>query len=110
MAGAGVLEFTDANFQTEVLDATEVVLVDLWAPWCGPCRMLAPTIDALATEYAGRAKVGKMNTDENPQIPSSLGVASIPTLLVYKGGQPVDRLVGAVPKERISAVLNKHLS
>ncbi len=102
-------EFTDANFQTEVVESDVPVLVDFWAPWCGPCRMLAPTVDTIAEEYAGRVKVGKVNTDENPQVATQHGIQSIPTLMVFKGGQVVDRLVGAAEgkdygKTRRSAV------
>ena len=102
-------EFTDGNFQTEVIDSDVPVLVDFWAPWCGPCRMLAPTVDAIAEEYAGRVKVGKVNTDENPQISTQQGIQSIPTLMVFKGGQVVDRLVGALPKEKITEKLDAQL-
>ena len=109
MAGAGVLEFTDANFQTEVLQSATPVLVDFWAPWCGPCRMLAPTIDALATEFAGQVRIGKVNTDFNPNTASAYGVASIPTVLLFKGGNIVEKFVGVVPKDRLAAAITPHV-
>ncbi|HET6422612.1 MAG TPA: thioredoxin [Planctomycetaceae bacterium] len=108
MAG-DVLEFTDDNFQAEVVQSTEPVLVDFWAPWCGPCRMLAPTVDEIASEYKGRVRVGKVNTDDNPQVASSLGISGIPTLMVFKGGEVVERLVGLQQKPRIASALDKHL-
>jgi len=92
---------TDANFAEEVERSPLPVLLDMWAEWCGPCRMIAPAIEQLATELAGRVRVGKMNIDENPATPSRFGVRSIPTLLVFKGGREVDRLVGAMPKQEI---------
>lgn len=100
---------TDASFQGEVLDSAVPVLVDFWAPWCGPCRIVAPVVDEIAQEYAGKVKVVKLNTDENPKVASEYGIRSIPTLMVFKGGQKVDTLVGAVPKSSLADTLNKHL-
>ena len=108
MAG-NVLELTDANFQSEVLASDKPVLVDFWAPWCGPCKMIAPTVDAVATEYVGRARVGKLNTDDNPKIATAYNISAIPALLVFKGGQVVDRFVGVVNKDKLSTALNAHL-
>src|SRR5262245_8550061 len=108
MAG-NVLELTDANFQNEVLESDKPVLVDFWAPWCGPCKMIAPTVDAVATEYVGRARVGKLNTDDNPNIATTYNISAIPALLVFKGGQVVDRFVGVVNKDKLSTALNAHL-
>ncbi|HVX63003.1 MAG TPA: thioredoxin [Pirellulales bacterium] len=101
-----VAEFTDANFQSEVLDSAQPVLVDFWAPWCGPCRMIAPMIEELAGEYAGSVKVGKINIDDSPNAASSFGVSSIPTLMVFKGGDVVDRFVGVQPKNRLQKALD----
>jgi thioredoxin 2 len=92
---------TDANFNEEVAHSPLPVLLDMWAPWCGPCRMIAPTIEQLAGELAGRVKVAKLNTDENPVTGSRFNVRSIPTLLVLKDGREIDRLVGAMPKQEI---------
>ncbi|MGZ0168938.1 MAG: thioredoxin [Planctomycetales bacterium] len=103
------LEFKDDSFEEDVLKSETPVLVDFWAPWCGPCRMLAPTIDAISEEYDGRVKVGKVNTDENPQISTQHQVNSIPTLMIFKGGEIVERLVGAIPKEKITEKLDAHL-
>ena len=104
--GENVHEFTDSNFSADVLQAGVPVLVDFWAPWCGPCRQIAPTIDQLATENAGSVKVGKVNIDENPGTAQEYGVASIPTLLVFNGGEVVNRLVGAQPKSRMQQALD----
>ncbi|MCM2321705.1 MAG: thioredoxin [Oligoflexia bacterium] len=100
---------TDANFETEVLKAGQLALVDFWAEWCGPCRMLGPTIDTLADEFAGKMKVFKMNVDENPATPSRFHIRGIPTVLFFKEGQLVDQLVGNHPKDTIQQVIEKHL-
>ncbi|MCX7423588.1 MAG: thioredoxin [Planctomycetia bacterium] len=104
-----VLEFTDANFATEVLQSSQPVLVDFWAPWCGPCKMLAPTIMEVANDYVGRVKVGKMDTDQNPGVATQLGISGIPTCILFKDGQVVDRSVGLVPKTKLAAMLNNTL-
>lgn len=104
--GANTVEFTDANFDAEVLQSQQPVLVDFWAPWCGPCRQIAPMIDALASEYAGTIKVGKVNVDDSPQAAGQYGVQSIPTLMIFKGGEIVDRFVGAKPKSVLQAALD----
>lgn len=106
MAGANVHEFSDGNFPSEVLESTQPVLVDFWAPWCGPCRQIAPMIDQLAGENAGSLKVGKVNIDENPQVAQEYGVEAIPTLLIFKGGEVVQRFVGAQPKTRMQAAID----
>ena len=100
---------TDASFEQDVLKSNDPVLVDFWAPWCGPCRMVAPIVDEIATEYAGQIKVFKLNTDENPNVASQYGIRSIPTLMIFKGGQKVDTVVGAVPKTTLSSTLSKYL-
>ena len=108
MAG-NVLEFTDGNFGSEVLESDQPVLVDFWAPWCGPCRMIAPTVEQIAGEYAGKLRVGKVNTDENQQLAVNYRIDSIPTLLLFKGGEVVDRVRGAVQKPVLTSMLNKHV-
>ncbi|BAC88821.1 MAG: thioredoxin [Aphanocapsa lilacina HA4352-LM1] len=99
----------DSNFKTEVLDSELPVLVDFWAPWCGPCRMVAPVVDEIAQQYSGKLKVVKVNTDENPQVASQYGIRSIPTLMVFKSGSKVDMVVGAVPKTTLATTLEKHI-
>ena len=106
MAGS-VMEFTDANWKSEVLDSPVPVMVDFWAPWCGPCRMLAPTIEKLAGDYNGRVKFGKLNTDENMETPGSLRITAIPTVLVFQQGREVERLVGVNPETKFKASLDK---
>ena len=107
---ASVSAITDSNFKQEVLESPLPVLVDFWAPWCGPCRMVAPIVDEIANQYDGQVKVVKLNTDENPDTASKLGIRSIPTLIVFKGGQQVDTVVGAVPKTTLAQTLEKHVS
>jgi thioredoxin 1 len=105
--GANVHEFTDANFQSDVIGSGEPVLVDFWAPWCGPCRQIAPLIDQLAAENLGAVKVGKVNVDENPAVAQSYGVSSIPTLILFKDGEPKQRFVGVQPKSRLQGALDE---
>ena len=106
MAGI-VQEFTDANWKSEVLDSPHPVLVDFWAPWCGPCRRLAPTIEKLAEEFQGRVKIGKLDTDQNVDIPGSLRITGIPAVIVFQGGKEVDRIVGLQPEGKYKAALEK---
>src|SRR5579875_3568136 len=109
MAGANILEFTDQNFEQEVLKSDKAVLVDFWAEWCAPCRMIAPSVEAIASEYAGRAKVGKLNVDENPSVTSRYNIRSIPTLLVFKDGEIKEQLVGTTSKDNLAKLLDKNL-
>ena len=99
---SNVLNFTDANFQEEVLESDTPVLVDFWAPWCGPCRMMTPIVEELASDYEGKAKVGKLNTDENPKSATQFGVISIPTIIIFKDGKPQDQIIGAVSKDVVA--------
>jgi thioredoxin len=109
MAGHEMLQLTDQNFEEEVLKSEKPVLVDFWAEWCGPCRMMEPAVESVADEYAGRAKVGKLNVDENQSTTSRYNIRSIPTLLLFKNGQIQDQLVGAKSKDIIAKLLDKNL-
>ena len=109
MAGDNTLNFTDTAFDREVLDSEVPVLVDFWAPWCGPCRAMASTVDAVADEYAGKVKVGKLNTDDNPGTASRFQIRGIPTLLLFKDGKVVDQRVGALGKPDVKRMLDPHV-
>jgi thioredoxin 1 len=100
---------TDATYQTEVSEAGKAILVDFWAPWCGPCRMVGPVLEEIASEESDKVKIVKVNVDENQQHASQLGVFNIPTMVVYKDGQPVDKIVGAMPKAQIMERLKPHM-
>lgn len=104
-----VREVSDQSFEQDVLKNNQPVLVDFWAAWCGPCRMLAPTVDAVAEKYAGTARVVKLNVDDNPGVSQRYGIKGIPTLILFKGGREEERLVGATSKEAISRMLDKHI-
>ena len=100
---------TDGNFDDSVIKSTVPVLVDFWAEWCGPCRMIAPTVEELATDYDGKVTIGKLHVDDNPNTATQFGVRSIPTLLLFKGGEVVESVVGLTDKTRLQALLDKHL-
>lgn len=100
---------TDGNFDESVIKSSVPVLVDFWAEWCGPCRMIAPTVEALASDYSGRATVGKLNVDDNPNTAMQFNVRSIPTLLIFKNGEVVEQIVGLTDKARLQGLLDKHL-
>ncbi|HZF99646.1 MAG TPA: thioredoxin, partial [Chitinophagales bacterium] len=102
-------QLTDTNFETEVINSDKVALVDFWAEWCGPCRMIGPVVEELAKEYDGKAVIGKVNVDDNPQVASQFGIRSIPTILFFKGGKLVDKQVGVVPRSVLEQKLKLHM-
>lgn len=104
------LKFTDESFESDVLQSDKPVLVDFWAEWCGPCRMVGPVVEEMAGEYEGQAKIGKVNVDENPEVSMKYGIRSIPSLLIFKDGEVVDQIVGAVPKNQLKKQLEAQLS
>ena len=105
-----VKDVSDSNFESDVLQSDRPVLVDFWAAWCAPCRMLAPTVEAVAEKYAGNARVVKLNVDENPSVSQRYGIKGIPTLILFKGGKEEERVVGATSKEAIARMIDKHVS
>lgn len=110
MAGSNTLTFEDASFDKDVLNSEVPVLVDFWAEWCGPCRMMGPTVDQVATDYAGKVKVGKLDVDSNPQTAMRYGIRGIPTLLLFKDGKVAEQKVGAIGKPEFQKMLDKHLA
>ncbi len=104
-----IVNVGDADFESLVLQSEQPVLLDFWAPWCGPCQAITPVLEELSNEFAGKATVAKMNIDDNPNTPAQFGVRSIPTLLLFKGGQVVDSAVGALPKAEFAQLIHKHL-
>ena len=109
MASEKVQTLTDGNFDQSVIKASQLVLVDFWAEWCGPCRRLAPTVDELATDYDGKVVVGKLNVDDNPNVASRYSIRGIPTLLLFKGGEIVEQVVGLADKSALKKLLDKHV-
>jgi len=110
MASEAIIEVSDSNFESEVVKSDVPVLVDFWAPWCGPCRAIAPMVEEISSSYEGKIKVGKMNVDENQATTMKFGIRSIPTLIMFKGGEAIDQIIGAVPKGEIEKVVEKSLA
>jgi thioredoxin 1 len=109
MSGESVIHVNEGTFDTEVLNSDKPALVDFWAPWCGPCRAIAPVLDELATEYKGKVTVAKVNVDENRKLAGNHGVMSIPTMILFKNGKVMDKVIGLVPKERLKELMDKAL-
>ena len=110
MASEAIIEVSDSNFESEVVKSDVPVLVDFWAPWCGPCRAIAPIVEEISSSYEGKIKVGKMNADENQATTMKFGIRSIPTIIMFKDGEAVDQIIGAVPKGEIERVVEKSLA
>ena len=104
-----IITLNEKNFQQEVIDSDQPVLVDFWAPWCGPCKMMAPILEELAGDLNGKVKIAKLNTDENPSVAGNYGITGIPTLIIFKNGNPEDRIVGVLPKEEIKKKIDSNI-